>query len=219
MYNVASIPKVQQRFTFQGRRQGEVTGCLWPPFLWVYSLNLYVWGGEGIWWWMIWSVTPPMENPGYAPSGGSRILQRGVDNHKALSRYIFAIIYSPSESTDYNCTGQVLIDARSVTSVFCCYTNVNQGRSRGQSVGETHSERRRREALGGFGGMPPQKILKSRGSEMLFPAFSKSYLWFTRIANYFLHCLSKQMHIENSITLENFDGWIDSDNPLISESP
>ena len=33
-----------------------------------------------------------------------------------------------------------------------------------------------REALGGCGGMLPQKILKSRGLEMLFPAFSKSYL-------------------------------------------
>ena len=37
-------------------------------------------------------------------------------------------------------------------------------------------ERRRREPLGGSGGMLAQKSLKSRGSEMLFPAFSKSYL-------------------------------------------
>ena len=37
-------------------------------------------------------------------------------------------------------------------------------------------ERRRREALGGCKGMLPHKILKSRGLEMLFPAFSKSYL-------------------------------------------
>ena len=34
----------------------------------------------------------------------------------------------------------------------------------------------RREPLGGSGGMLPQKILKSKGLEMLFPAFSKSYL-------------------------------------------
>ena len=34
----------------------------------------------------------------------------------------------------------------------------------------------RREPLGGSGGMLPQKILKSRGLEMLFPAFSKSSL-------------------------------------------
>ena len=34
----------------------------------------------------------------------------------------------------------------------------------------------RREPLGGSGGMLPQKILKSRDLEMLFPAFSKSYL-------------------------------------------
>ena len=53
-------------------------------------------------------------------------------------------------------------------------------------------ERRRREPLGGSGGMLPQKILKSRGLEMLFPAFSKSYLWFTHIANYLLRTLSQQ---------------------------
>ena len=34
----------------------------------------------------------------------------------------------------------------------------------------------RREPLGGSGGMLPQKNLKSRDLEMLFPAFSKSYL-------------------------------------------
>ena len=34
----------------------------------------------------------------------------------------------------------------------------------------------RREPVGGSGGMLPQKILKSRGLEMLFPAFSKTYL-------------------------------------------
>ena len=33
-----------------------------------------------------------------------------------------------------------------------------------------------REPLGGSGGMLPQKKLKSRDLEMLFPAFSKSYL-------------------------------------------
>ena len=33
-----------------------------------------------------------------------------------------------------------------------------------------------REPLEGSGGMLPQKILKSRGLEMSFPAFSKSYL-------------------------------------------
>ena len=37
-------------------------------------------------------------------------------------------------------------------------------------------ERRGREPLGGPGGMLPQEFLKSRGLEMLFPAFSKSYL-------------------------------------------
>ena len=37
-------------------------------------------------------------------------------------------------------------------------------------------ERRGREPLGGCWGMLPQKILKSKGLEMQFPAFSKSYL-------------------------------------------
>ena len=37
-------------------------------------------------------------------------------------------------------------------------------------------ERRRRKPLGVSVGMLPQEILKSRGLEMLFPAFSKSYL-------------------------------------------
>ena len=35
-------------------------------------------------------------------------------------------------------------------------------------------ERRRRELLGGSGGMSPQNILKSRGSEMLFSALCTS---------------------------------------------
>ena len=48
----------------------------------------------------------------------------------------------------------------------------------------------RREPLGGSGGMLPQKNLKSRDLEMLFPAFCKSYLWFTPIANYLLCALS-----------------------------
>ena len=52
--------------------------------------------------------------------------------------------------------------------------------------------RRRREPLGGSVGMLPQKILKSRGLEMLFPAFSKSYLWFTHNTNYLLRTLSQQ---------------------------
>ena len=50
-----------------------------------------------------------------------------------------------------------------------------QGRSKGNISGGAR-ERRTCEALGGCGGMLPQKILKSRGLEMLFPAFSKSYL-------------------------------------------
>ena len=66
-----------------------------------------------------------------------------------------------------------------------------QCRSKGNISGGAR-ERRRREPLGGCGGMLPQKILKSRGLEVLFPAFSKSYLWFTHIANYLLRTLSQQ---------------------------
>ena len=50
-----------------------------------------------------------------------------------------------------------------------------QCRSKGNISGGAR-ERRRREPQGGPGGILPQKILKSGGLEMLFPAFSKSYL-------------------------------------------
>ena len=50
-----------------------------------------------------------------------------------------------------------------------------QCRSKGNISGGAR-ERRRRDPLGGSGGTLSQKILKSRGLEMLFPAFSKSYL-------------------------------------------
>jgi len=43
-----------------------------------------------------------------------------------------------------------------------------------------------------FSELLPQKVLKSRGLEMLFPAFCKSYLWVTHIANYLLRTLSQQ---------------------------
>ena len=56
------------------------------------------------------------------------------------------------------------------TKTFRC-----QCRSKGNISGGAR-ERRRREPLEGSGGMLPQKILKSRGLEMPFPAFSKSYL-------------------------------------------
>ena len=49
-----------------------------------------------------------------------------------------------------------------------------QCRSKGNKSGGAR-ERRRREPLGESGGILTQKILKSRGLEMLFPAFSKSY--------------------------------------------
>ena len=43
-----------------------------------------------------------------------------------------------------------------------------QGRSQVSKQDEASLERRRREPLGGSGGMPPQKILQFRGSELLF---------------------------------------------------
>ena len=46
----------------------------------------------------------------------------------------------------------------------------------GGGVGWGARERRGRKPLGVSVGMLPQEILKSRGLEMLFPAFSKSYL-------------------------------------------
>ena len=65
-----------------------------------------------------------------------------------------------------------------------------QCRSKGNISGGAR-ERRRREPLRGSGDMlPMQKILKSRGLEILFPAFSKSYLWFTHY--YLLRTLSQQ---------------------------
>ena len=63
-----------------------------------------------------------------------------------------------------------------------------QCRSKGNISGGGHAS----EPLEGSGGMLPQKILKSRGLEMPFPAFSKSYLCFMHIANYLLRTLSQQ---------------------------
>ena len=51
-----------------------------------------------------------------------------------------------------------------------------QCRSKGNISGGGARKCWRREPLGGSGGMLPQKNLKSRDLEMLFPAFSKSYL-------------------------------------------
>ena len=58
--------------------------------------------------------------------------------------------------------------------------------------GGGHASAGRRKTVGGSRGMLPQKILKSKGLEMLFPAFSKSYLVFMHITNYLLHALSQQ---------------------------
>ena len=53
--------------------------------------------------------------------------------------------------------------------------NTDQCRSKGNISGGGR-KCWRREPLGGSGGMLPQKNLKSRDLEMLFPALSKSYL-------------------------------------------
>ena len=49
---------------------------------------------------------------------------------------------------------------------------LNHGCSQTSEQDEASFERRRREPPGGSEGMPLQKILKSRGSEMLFKHFS-----------------------------------------------
>ena len=77
--------------------------------------------------------------------------------------------------TLYNFEEQVL----SVTAYTLIYTTDNdiiiQCRSKGNISGGAR-KCWRREPLGGSAGMLPQKNLKSRDLEMLFPAFSKSYL-------------------------------------------
>ena len=68
---------------------------------------------------------------------------------------------------------KTLIIAKIVNFRF--FRDLRQCRSKGNISGGAR-ERWRPEPLGGCGGMLPQKILKSRGLEMLFPAFFKSYL-------------------------------------------
>ena len=72
-----------------------------------------------------------------------------------------------------------------------------QCRSKGNISGGAR-ERWRREPLGGCGGMLPQKILKSKGLEMQFQRSPRAIcdLRTSRII-YFVHCLSKPMHIES----------------------
>ena len=71
-------------------------------------------------------------------------------------------------------------------------------------------ERWRRKPLNRSGGMLPKKILKSRGLEMLFPAFSKSYLWFTHIANSLLRTLSQQTNVNWEYSTCNVNYKIES---------
>ena len=51
------------------------------------------------------------------------------------------------------------------------------GRSQTSEQDEASFERQRREPLRGSGGMPHQKIWKSRGSEILFQAFSVAFFF------------------------------------------
>ena len=60
------------------------------------------------------------------------------------------------------------------TMVISC-TVLMQCRSKG-NISKGGGGGEGRESLGEYRGMLPQKILKSRGLEMLLPAFSKSYL-------------------------------------------
>ena len=45
-------------------------------------------------------------------------------------------------------------------------------------------------------GGSPRKFWNSEAGRMLFPAFSKTYLWFTHIANYLLRTLSQQTNAQ-----------------------
>ena len=60
----------------------------------------------------------------------------------------------------------LLVNLPTVGRQYCSEGNISRGAS----------GRRGREPVGGSEGMLPQKILKSKGLEMLFPAFSNSYL-------------------------------------------
>ena len=68
--------------------------------------------------------------------------------------------------------GQARGDVCSASEVVQCRSKGNIG---GEGGGGGARERRGRDPLGGSGGMLTQKILKSRGLEMLFPVFCKSY--------------------------------------------
>ena len=82
-----------------------------------------------------------------------------------------------------NCDSYVA-SSHSLTPIYQC-------RSKGDISGGGTRAPEARDARGS-GGTLPQKILKSRSLEILFPAISKSYLWFTHTANYLLLTLSRQ---------------------------
>ena len=71
--------------------------------------------------------------------------------------------------------GAVFIQDHQRSTFSYLPTLINQCRSKGNISGGAR-KCWRREPLGGSGGMLPQKNLTSRDLEMLFPAFSKSYL-------------------------------------------
>ena len=110
-----------------------------------------------------------------------------MDLHCKFSSHVISILASQIKEKRNNLSLKV----KKKNCIHLSIPKIAQCRSKGNISGGAR-ERRRHEPLGGSGGMVPRKILKSRGLEMLFPAFSKSYLWFTHIANYLLRTLSQQ---------------------------
>ena len=78
----------------------------------------------------------------------------------------FAVSYFFKHKCSTRRTPSLIIDPRQLATEQC--------RSKGNISGGTRAPEAR--AARGVWGTFPQKILKSRGLEMLFPAFSKSYL-------------------------------------------
>ena len=89
----------------------------------------------------------------------------GDDDYKKLKRKLNNH-FLPKKNKHHARYKQKQIAGESVVTYQC--------RSKGNISGGAR-ERRRRDPLGGSGGMLPHTILKSRGLEMLFPAFCKSY--------------------------------------------
>ena len=106
----------------------------------------------------------------------SRIATQGVpgsslNSDSYVKTFLVAYSYDGTKWFTYEDSGGSV----QVSTIICLNLFLVQCRSKGNISGGAHAHRRR-EPLGGYGGILPQKMLKSRGLEMLFPAFSKSYL-------------------------------------------